>query len=1119
MRRKVWNLVCILGFTVLACGLYLFAGNNLPQSWAMTDGGCGGYYSYPPRCSEGYYSSTLYYNGRTCYRACTKKPTSGSGCGSYYSYPPRCSEGYSSSSVTYNGLTCYTACTKTATAGCGSYYSYPPRCSEGYSTETVAYGGRICYTACAKKTIPTNTSDFCEHGYAFSTLDSASAFCSELGYLDYAQISVTTSGKYCVSCTGSSSTCQSVYGELDDQAAAIEKCGGAKYVSINKRQLTQYKQATCYSCISRDLRYEVLRCEPDTVNACETKAACEAVGGKWDSGICKKSYETYYAFCQSKGYTNERPTCPDGYDYDYISDKAFDSEGETYVWVCYSQCKWRERNSDDDFCEKYGLLADRPQCDDGYYSAGSSFLIPDDDSYHKGMCFTPCTKADGELDVELKYIITSEYEDMLAFVKIYTKAGWRYKILTDPVTPDEISDEGWKSGNSENEMTLSVDSDDGTVYIYNQTPEGDVYLSGDIAIIVPASNAIKGIVTSYDVGSEILAKYYSGESMTLEEIYELAGYNIMEPNSSRRYSVKSGIVSLGLSNQHTILKLENTSEKTLTVDPDTGLLLYTLTDAEKAALGITTEKVYVVASKPEARLSRNDDGTFVKDSEGDVVAAAKNELGTLYKIMPTDLIPTMKETVFYAINLTYLEDADYADPNTWNDLKLLSYNSEASIDTDFRFEIVRNGWDDIVKQISNYKESYEIVPLASSTTENLGTFYVDFESDVNQYEFSVYADQIALNPVLVYTDSEFVDGYGPRTVDLEYGLNVEYIKVESAKGSIRTYTLLITRLDDRSSDNTLKSLVARDVSLTPSFARYTNEYYGTVANDVSEVEIAAEKNDSSATFVEGYGSRTEELKVGENTILVKVKSETGSERIYKVIITRAGTPEPVVVDETKSSNNDLSEVTISSGNLMFEPDVTDYNLYVSNDITSILVTPTADDENATVEIIGGDDLQIGSNKIETIVTAESGETQTYTINVIRKEAGYAISTDSTLSTLNIAGEKISFDPLNYLYNVVIFSGTEELAFDLAASNSNAQIEVIGNMELSDFTTVKIKVIAEDGSYSIYDINVRVETITIGEIIAFVVCSILVTGLIVYGTITRNRKQKELKLKEKEDLIN
>jgi hypothetical protein len=123
---------------------------------------------------------------------------------------------------------------------------------------------------------------------------------------------------------------------------------------------------------------------------------------------------------------------------------------------------------------------------------------------------------------------------------------------------------------------------------------------------------------------------------------------------------------------------------------------------------------------------------------------------------------------------------------------------------------------------------------------------------------------------------------------------------------------------------------------------------------------------------------------------------------------------------------------------MFDSKVLNYNLYVTNDITSILVTPTLEDAKATYAINKAASLQMGSNKIEVVVTAENGETKTYTINVIRKEAGLAISTDSTLSTLQIKGENISFSPTKYLYNVTIFPGTEELKFYLEPSNEKAQ---------------------------------------------------------------------------------
>lgn len=1040
MRRKIWNLICVLGFTALACGIYLFVGNDINRSWARVDEDSG------------------------------------------------------------------TKTTANSTSGCGSYLSYPPRCSEGYDMKSVKYGTRTCYTKCTKKA-DVVVKRTCSSGSAYTSAASALTACKRDGYTKALHVDTLENGMVCMVCTAWVGTCEN-QGLYSTQKQAINECGGIDFVASRKTPLGS-EQRTCYGCKGNPKVAPDPKCKPTTVSNCTQKESCTAVGGTWNEATksCGQKYATYNDFCASKGLHYSKPICPEWSSSSYVGGAASGPEGQSYDYNCYTDCMPFAGQHGFRICDANGMSDTEPVCSNGV-KAESRIIGGEDGDVAK--CYYPCGKTSAESGYTIKSDKTGEYEEYTTYTITFEKAGWSvlYRLLDPNAVPNADSTAAWIKTGTDKSATL-IAKEAGLYSLWVKDPNGDIKLLENLEVNNPANNTARFLGVDYE-GTEGTPGTYYGDSMGTESTNNFPGdYTVVVPQSTKRVSGNFQMLS---SNKkvYDVKQLGNSkTDKTLTVDPQTGLLLYTLSDEEKASLGITTEKVYVVASKPEAKLSRNADGTFIKNENGDVTAATKNELGTIYKITPKGNISTMSEYIFYAINLKYVENADYSDPNTWNDLKLLSYNNTTVADTDFTFEVVRNGYNDVVKQLSNTNEEYKVMPLASGTTEKIGTFYIDFESDVTQYEFSIDDDEITLNPVLVYTDSKYVEGYGPRTVNLEYGLNVEYIKIESAKGSVRTYTLLITRIDSRSSDNTLKSLVARDVLLTPTFTKYTNEYYGTVANNVTKVEIAAEKNSNAATFVEGYGSRTVDLKVGENTILVKVKSETDSERTYKIVITREGTPEVINIDKTKSANNDLKGLVLSSGNLMFDQEVLNYNLYVSNDIKSILTTAILEDEKATVAVTGGTTLQIGANKIEVVVTAENGETKTYTINVIRKEEGLVISTDSTLSTLQIRGEKINFSPTNYLYNIVVFPGTEELVFNLEASNNKAQIEVIGNQELSDFTTVKIKVTAEDGSYSIYDINVKVDNITVGEIVAFAVCAVLVVGLIVYGTISRNKKQKQL----------
>ena len=92
----------------------------------------------------------------------------------------------------------------------------------------------------------------------------------------------------------------------------------------------------------------------------------------------------------------------------------------------------------------------------------------------------------------------------------------------------------------------------------------------------------------------------------------------------------------------------------------------------------------------------------------------------------------------------------------------------------------------------------------------------------------------------------------------------------------------------------------------------------------------------------------------------------------------------------KSSDNSLSSLTLSAGKLSpaFKYNITNYTAEVENDVTSVVVSAKANNENATVESVkGGEKLVVGSNKIQIVVKAENGVTATYVVNVTLKAAG------------------------------------------------------------------------------------------------------------------------------------
>lgn len=69
----------------------------------------------------------------------------------------------------------------------------------------------------------------------------------------------------------------------------------------------------------------------------------------------------------------------------------------------------------------------------------------------------------------------------------------------------------------------------------------------------------------------------------------------------------------------------------------------------------------------------------------------------------------------------------------------------------------------------------------------------------------------------------------------------------------------------------------------------------------------------------------------------------------------------------------------------FDKQTYEYNLEVENDIEKVNVVANKNNANARVEGAGEIELKEGNNKVEVVVTAQKGNSLTYTININRKE--------------------------------------------------------------------------------------------------------------------------------------
>ena len=97
----------------------------------------------------------------------------------------------------------------------------------------------------------------------------------------------------------------------------------------------------------------------------------------------------------------------------------------------------------------------------------------------------------------------------------------------------------------------------------------------------------------------------------------------------------------------------------------------------------------------------------------------------------------------------------------------------------------------------------------------------------------------------------------------------------------------------------------------------------------------------------------------------------------------------IINSETMSKNNKLSKLLISPGELNqeYSNDITAYKTEVSYEEDMLFVSAVPEDEEATIELEGNENLQVGKNFVHIIVTAPSGDTRDVQIEVTRLGEG------------------------------------------------------------------------------------------------------------------------------------
>lgn len=396
--------------------------------------------------------------------------------------------------------------------------------------------------------------------------------------------------------------------------------------------------------------------------------------------------------------------------------------------------------------------------------------------------------------------------------------------------------------------------------------------------------------------------------------------------------------------------------------------------------------------------------------------------------------------------------------------------------SDFTFTVkVKNSVTNAEKEYTIYM-SFEIESLLQfkqirvSDANNLANFSnIGFDEREDDGTYRTYVEEDVTTAKVELIDSKLdvmttgvkINGSSGNTVKLTSGDNAVSITV-TRNNTTKEYILIITKKGQPA----LKSLVPSTGKLSPTFKSDVYDYTIDVPTTLTSIAFTPTAIDSGSTIrvngtVVKSGKKSQEIKLreGSNNVTIVITTKENETATYSVEVVRA--------EEFRSSA--LKSLKLSKGTLnpSFNKGIYDYTTTVDNSVTSITVTPVAEDVNATITVDGKKlpsgavspyiNLDEGANVINVKVTDTDGDSSTYSINVTRRYGKDNVN----LSSLSVTDGTMSpkFDPETYLYSVKVDRNIEKVRIKFNAKNDKATVKIGGksytNGQDSDYINLSI----------------------------------------------------------------
>jgi len=338
-----------------------------------------------------------------------------------------------------------------------------------------------------------------------------------------------------------------------------------------------------------------------------------------------------------------------------------------------------------------------------------------------------------------------------------------------------------------------------------------------------------------------------------------------------------------------------------------------------------------------------------------------------------------------------------------------------------------------------------------------------------------------------------ITGVGDK--DLACGNNKIPLTTTAEDGETKKdYVINVNRVCN--TETALKDIKVSVGSLNPTFAENTKTYTIDVTKDVDKITISAVKKDETQK-VEGE-VKDKALNYGENKITLTVTSESGVKNSYTITINR---------EDGRDTNNNLSNIEVSSGKLVFDKDTREYKVRVLHEVEEFNVEVTPESDLAKVEIKNNNlKLKDGENTpILITVKSEQGAEKIYKITVERLKEGETLGDNPNLSNIVVEGYDLGFNYNKSDYTLKI-KGEDKLVIKYDVEEEGTEVQIKNNNNLKNGDVITITTISLDGTTRDYRIVIEKDN----SLIFLIGAAIIGVGALVAIIILliKNKKDKE-----------